>query len=537
MSARDTSGRGSPNAPGGVAPPSRSAKKKKKARGPQAAPAPASAETPKPEAPKEPPAPEPKSPPAKGPAPRSRVHALRVRKRKRVVIHVDPGARDEEAPPRSSRPSAAAPPPAAPPPASEPAEKKKPVTPLAIALAVALGAGGIYLAARSPAAPASPSAMTENVPSAPARGLFDAIPSGAMIVINADVRALRASPLAAPYLGGGQSVPGFGDIQKVCGFDPIATIDEIAIGVPAAEDASFGVVATGGFSDATILDCASKVVRARGGRPETASIGSFKSVRDAASPSSGETAARAGGPLVWGGGSYLRAMLEAADGRSANIRADAMHGKLRGELTGYETVQATFVLSEKQRATIADEMQKAQGKAPAALAHVVGASLGLRLVNDKASILVVVLADDPANAGDVRAWLESSKKDASASLASKLLGASPLLDRADLEVRGGAVHARLEAQVSEIEGIVERALQFRALLEKRPPPAPSSSEPAPSAPSPSAPSPSASEPVPSSEPVPPGAPSKSSEPARSSEPGPAPPAPSASAPRKRRKHD
>src|SRR5262249_50657086 len=139
---------------------------------------------------------------------------------------------------------------------------------------------------------------------------LDAIPAGALLVAVADLDALRASPVGAPLLREGREVKGVGKLRDVCGFDPMDALHAVAVAIPAAGDAGdFGLAASGSIDDEAILACASKVIEARGGKPVITSIGSFRSVHDdAAGGSSGEIAARKGGPLILGGGSYLRAM-------------------------------------------------------------------------------------------------------------------------------------------------------------------------------------------------------------------------------------
>jgi hypothetical protein len=414
----------------------------------------------------------------------------------------------DEPRPREQRPAA-------------PARPRSRATIAALAVAGALVAGGIYLATRPPAAPAAPAA-----PVARGSAILDAVPAGALAVITADVRALRASPLAAPYLGGSRSVPGFDDVRQACGFDLIASVDELAIAIPDGQEADFGIVATGGFADAAILDCASKVVQARGGSPVVTSIGSFKSVRDSSSQaSSGETATRPGGVLLWGGGPYVRTMIDAAEGKVPSVRGSSVHDRLRAELSGFETVQATYAFSQTQRAAVADEIQKAQGKAPSVLAHVIGAGLGVRLVDQKASLSLVLLADDPAKVGELSGWLADTKRGAASGVPAQLLGAAPLLERATVSASGALVRVSLDATVGEIEGILDKALAIRAMLEKEARPAPLPPPPALDA------SASASAPPTSSAQVAP-APSAAATPTPSAQVA---PAPSASTPAPRRK--
>lgn len=332
-----------------------------------------------------------------------------------------------------------------------------------------LVAGGVYLAARGSDTPV-PGPTTSQAPPVP-RQIMDVVPRGATIVVTADLRALRSSPLVAPYLGG-QSLPGLGDVPRICGFDPIAMVDQIAIAVPQEGEADFGIAALGGFSDSSMTDCARKIVDARGGRSLVSSSGPFRSVRDAASPSAGEIAVKSG-LLLWGGGQYLRTMVSTADGTQPGLPADSFHSRMRAELSGYETAQATILLSDSQRANVADEITKAQGskeggRPPVALAYVSGAALGVRLVGDAASLLLVVVADKASQSGEVKAWLESMLVDAAQGMTAKLLGLAPLVERIRLSIVGTTVRAELDASVAELETVVDRAMTLRNLLRDQP---------------------------------------------------------------------
>ena len=66
---------------------------------------------------------------------------------------------------------------------------------------------------------------------------LDAIPSGALLVATADLAALRGSPAGAPFLREGREIPGLGKVKDVCGFDPMDTLTEVAVAIPAAGEA------------------------------------------------------------------------------------------------------------------------------------------------------------------------------------------------------------------------------------------------------------------------------------------------------------
>jgi hypothetical protein len=383
----------------------------------------------------------------------------------------------EEAPsPPASRPSADGPSPPKPAAARAPAKRRAPwwlALVALVAVAIGLFAGARYFSLADPQA----------LEPAPARAqLLDAAPSGATLLATADVRALRASPLVGPYLAGDRSVEGLGKLREACGVDPLSMVDEVALVVPDSPDSDFGVVAIGGFADQAVLECAAKIVTARGGKPVASSIGSFRTVRDAAGGSLGEVAARPG-LLILGGGAYLRSMIDTADGRLPSAKADPLHAELGVALAEFATVRVTLVLSSRQRATIGEEIGASAGRAPRALAAVKAAGVGLRLAGDRAQLLAVVRCDDAASAIEIASMLTERKASFAATPAAVVLGAAPLVERMQLSVEGADVRIALDVGVAEIEQVLDRALELRAAMEAR---APSPEPPSSAAPRPSA---------------------------------------------------
>ncbi|NUO53631.1 MAG: hypothetical protein HOV80_32685 [Polyangiaceae bacterium] len=350
--------------------------------------------------------------------------------------------------------------PAAPPEKASPKAKANRMRSFALAagVVVALAGGGLYYGLSRPDAPA-PIDARETPKSA-----LDAVPAGATLLVTIDLEALRKSPLAAPYLAGERSIEGIGKIRDACGFDPLASVNQLALAVPEAYDADFGVVAVGTVADGPVLDCATKVIAARGGKPVSSSLGSFRTVRDMEAPTTGEIAVRAGGPLLFGGGGFLRAMVDAVDGTLPSAKTEPAHTELRKELAGFESIQATLALSKKQRAVIAEELASTPS-APAAIGAVSAVAAGVSLVDQNAKIKIVLLCDDPPSASALVTLANDARKNAGQSPQAALLGAAPLLERLALEAHGAKVIATLEANVAELDAIVERAMQFRAMME------------------------------------------------------------------------
>src|SRR6185503_19622178 len=185
-------------------------------------------------------------------------------------------------------------------------------------------------------------------------------------------------------------------------FEPLDSIDQLALVIPqGGSETEFGIVGAGRIESAALVECDRKVIAARSGQAVSTRIGSFTSVRDASptgSHGAGEIAVREGGPLLIGSGSFLRTMIDTADGSLPTIRVDQGHAALRATVAEEAAIVLTLVLSPAQRATIADEVSRSAGKAPASLQSIVAAALGAKVTKETVQLHGVVLAtsDDEA---------------------------------------------------------------------------------------------------------------------------------------------
>ncbi|MBK9266977.1 MAG: hypothetical protein IPM54_45280 [Polyangiaceae bacterium] len=343
---------------------------------------------------------------------------------------------------------------------------------------------------------------------------LDAIPDGALLVATADVGVLRRSSVMAPLFSEGE-VPGIGKVRDVCGFDPLEGITEVAMGIPAAgADGDFGLVASGLVDAESLLSCASKVIEARGGRPVVNPIGGFRTVRDSASrTSSAEIAVRDGGPILLGAGSYLRAMIDAAEGRLPRVSADLLHERLSREI-GSGAVRVTVVLTPEQRRTLNEELTRggAQGSPAASM---IGLGLAVS-VDARVGLSGVVVCDAAPSCGELGKVFDARRTSQVDDLVVRFVGAAPILERMKISSEGTRVSARVDMSAEEATGLVERLLLLRRALErqealdsledKRPAPAPESSAAPPASASSAAPSAaaptSASSATPSKKPTP-----------------------------------
>jgi hypothetical protein len=326
-----------------------------------------------------------------------------------------------------------------------------------LGLVAAFGAGFAWVAQRRPAAVLGGRALA-------------AIPSGALLVATADLAALRASPAGAPFLREGREIPGVGKVRDVCGFDPMDTLTEVALAIPAADDTGeFGLSAAGDIDAEALLACASKVIEGRGGRPVVTSIGSFRSVRDAtAGASSGEIAVRKGGPLLLGGGVYFRAMIDAADGRTPAIRDSVPHSHLAEEV-GDASVRITVVLTPALRQVLAEELasnSEAGSPATAIAAGALGVKLGSAV--DLHGVIECD-GDNAANAAkNLAGTLNAARLDRASDFATRLVGFGAVFEQLQIEPKGRAIHARVSMPTDQAVTLAERLVTLRSVRHPMP---------------------------------------------------------------------
>jgi hypothetical protein len=184
------------------------------------------------------------------------------------------------------------------------------------------------------------------------RSPLSLVPPGSAFVLSVDVRALSHAPLGAFIAERLGRTAGASTLGQACGFDPLLRLDELALTIPSATLAAdahpdFGVIANGRFSASEIMRCATTVINERGGEAIRTKLGSFDTVRDGKA-NSGEIAARAG-LVVVSGGSYLRELLDLAEGVHGAVSPQAArelkHAELRRAL-GPGALIVTWLLGE-----------------------------------------------------------------------------------------------------------------------------------------------------------------------------------------------
>lgn len=288
---------------------------------------------------------------------------------------------------------------------------------------------------------------------------LEAVPAGALVVAVVDLAALRATAVGPKLLANDRDIPGLGKVRDVCGFDPMERVREVVLAIPAGGDeGDFGVVATGDVPDEELLACASKVIERRGGRPIVSTIGSFRTVRDSTLVISGaEIAVKKGGPILLGAGAYLRAMIDAADGRVPTIRSSVAHARLGEQVRG-ATVRATVVLTPRQREDLAKSLAEEGG--PRGAASIVAGAIGATITQNVA-LHAVIACDAPAGCAEVAALLKKARDARAADVATRIVGFSKVLEAIQIVAEGETVQITAEMPADEAATLFERLLLLR----------------------------------------------------------------------------
>ena len=299
-------------------------------------------------------------------------------------------------------------------------------------------------------------------PAASKRRAVEAIPSGAFLVVTVDLAALRASPLAKD-LGGVREVS---EVSELCGFDPLAHADSVAIGVPEKPDGVFGLAITSDLPRDALVHCAERVMSARSAMPHLTQHGGWtvveqEGILEAARP---KIAYRDGAPLLVARGDYLATMEAALDGQTPRAVDASGHAALRKRALANAFFVATALLPKSVRDRI--ETEVSDGAAPSesnkktmdAILSVNAVALSIAPHGDQleASAELDCDADEPC--ATLRDFLDAKRKSLANEPAARFAGVAGLLDALRLDTKGPSVALRLTAPESELARAVRAVL-------------------------------------------------------------------------------
>jgi len=319
-----------------------------------------------------------------------------------------------------------------------------------------------------------------------AAALLDTVPRDAWLVATLDVAALRASPLARPLLGNGEStpLPGLGSLTARCGFDPVARLRELVVTSPeGGERGDFGVAFTGDFTRDELSLCAQRVIRARGGSPATSTRGGFMLVEDTSDAMHARLAYREGGPFLVGRGAWLDSMIDATEGKAERLRF--AHEDLRIALAAKSAPPPALVVTALLPASVRDTLKAELGpgvgghgdRGSAAVLAVSAAGLAVSLGVPEAQVgssttelTAEMRCETPVACDEVKKLIERKRLAFSRDLTMQRVGLGPLLDSLTVDAHGAALTATARASSDELSRGVGRILDVTVRVPSFPAP-------------------------------------------------------------------
>lgn len=272
---------------------------------------------------------------------------------------------------------------------------------LALVVAAGIIGGAVYVARRDPSAQKTQRTATEPLA---------IVPPGPAFVLTLDVARLRGAKAGEALVGRGLAELKGDACEKALFY----AVDALALAVPAGRKLeqpgsdSLAVIATGRFLASAVADCAERGIRARHAEPVRTTIGTFVSVRSR--NRAGEVATR-DGLLVLSEGTYLRELLDAAEGRRAEgspeeRERDRLHAELRRVVGKGAPVIASLALPERWLDTALGDPEAARSP----LATMRSAALRAELSSD-VELAGLVACDGAERCARLERFLSDARSD------------------------------------------------------------------------------------------------------------------------------
>jgi hypothetical protein len=297
-----------------------------------------------------------------------------------------------------------------------------------------------------------------------ARGVLQAVPADAWLVVTIDVAAAR--PLLQPWLesAGGLAratrAAGLGSLTAACGFDPVEHLREIMVAAPeGGERGDFGVAFSADLTKDELAGCARKAIAARGGSPTTTARGGYVVIGDENAPTQARLAYRDRGPFLVGTSPWLDAMIDAAGSHAVGV--PSRHLALRDALApggASRALVVTALLPKPIREKLGTS--EADGDAGAAFTGVLGvaqAGAAVTALDATTTIEVELRCDTPAACEEVKELIEKGRRSLSGNLGVRLMGFGPLVDGVSFDAAAaGALAVRTRAPTAGLAQALER---------------------------------------------------------------------------------
>lgn len=320
-------------------------------------------------------------------------------------------------------------------------------------------------------------------------GPESAVPKASFLYAKVDVPTLRASPLFSAIVGedgAGKSL-GLDELSRGCGFDPLARVDDLVLAVPEGEaKGTFGLAAQVRVTESELATCAERIALARGTKTNPKIVGSFH-VLEGEKGERGQPglAFREGGLLVVAEGSWLGAMLAAAEGTEPRALGKDVHGELAAALVAepslaHPTVVVTALLPaplrERLRGELGAEISSggATGDdAPEAVMNAVlsvsaaGLAVSAR-AGEELSATAILRSETEVGARVLARLVERKRFAWSKDIGLRLVGLGAVVDSITAEPRGKEVYVRLHAPIDDLSRGIARAMSLGKRDDPRP---------------------------------------------------------------------
>jgi hypothetical protein len=294
-------------------------------------------------------------------------------------------------------------------------------------------------------------------PSVRERPAVSAIPAGAFLIVTLDLQKTRESPIGAEL----SSIDPISEVSQECGFDPLAHVRTLAIGVPEKPDGVYGVALTHDLPEDDLGKCAQRMMSLRSETPRFTQKGSWTTLEQEgvlAEATRPKIAWRSGSPLLIARGDYLATMQAALDGTAPRADTESQHVALRKVATerarGSVLLVATAVLPKSIRDKIKDEMEgeTEQQKTTTmnAILAVRALALSVSSEGDTVHLFVELECENDGACATVRDFLDRKRKAIAAEPAARFAGVGAILDGARLDAHGPSLGVELSAPEPEM---------------------------------------------------------------------------------------
>ena len=285
--------------------------------------------------------------------------------------------------------------------------------------------------------------------------LLRAIPKDAALLFTLDLEAPHTDSLRALLFNPAHELPGVGQLQEVCGYDPSPRVKALAVAAfrPSESDPSrpeFAVVAGGDFEMPRLAGCIERLVETKGGRAERQRSGSITLIRDQHG-SDTEIALLDQGLVLVSTRQHLRQLLQALDGKAPNVGENPTHRSLRAAVGGQAPLIGTLAF---QRGWLT-ELFSDEDAERSPLAQLRAAALRLDL-GDEVALDALLRCERAADVAPLQRFLNQLRERLAPALSEQGLGA---LDRFELEPQGQDLRLRWKLDENTLDQLIQRLNQ------------------------------------------------------------------------------